>query len=391
MRADAAEADRRREVREAARGWRRAGAIDEAALAAIAGAYPDDRVRLGPAFRALAFIFTVLALNALFFFVVAVFEPGADVGGGVAITFGLLLVILTDVQIGSLKRDEGGTETATALVGLGYMVVGAAVVMSEAGVRERTLFPACFALGSAAFASAAWRWGTWVCAVLAGMFFFLLLAQSRGGRLLWIGAALAMMVPLLRAAESARRPPAHRRSARALLVIAVVALYYALHLGSWDKGSVEVLGGVPARDGSGSTLRPAAIAGTALIPLAALAFGILTRRRLFLDLGLALGIVSLVTLRFYVHLAPLWAVLTFGGVAAIAVALGARRFLASGHEGERGGLTAEPLFEDVSRRAELEAAAALAAAPGARPPAPDDRTLAPGGGRFGGGGATGEY
>jgi len=391
MTADAAEADRRREVREAARGWRRAGAIDEAALAAVVSAYPDDRVRLGPAFRTLAFIFTVLALNAIFVFVVAVFEPGEDVAGPLAIAFGLSLCVLTDVQIGSFKRDEGGTETATALVGLGYVVGGAGLLMWEAGLREGALFPAFFALATVAFAAAAKRWGMAVCAALAAVFFFVLLAQCRGGRFLWIAAAV-MMIPLsLKASESPRLPPAHRRSSKAVLAIAVVALYAALHLGSWDSGFVEGLASTGTNRWRDSPLRPVAIAGTALIPLAAIAFGIHTRRRLVLDLGLALGIASLVTLRLYVHVAPLWVVLIFGGAAAIAAALAARRFLASGRAGERGGLTAEPLFEDLSRQAELEAAAALAAAPGARPPAHDDRTLTPGGGRFGGGGASGEY
>jgi hypothetical protein len=392
MRADATEADRRRDVREAARGWRRSGAIEETALAAVVRAYPDDRVRLGPAFRALAFIFTVLALNALFFFVVAAFEPGADVGGALAIAYGLLLAVVTDVQVGRLKRDEGGTETATALVGLAYVAVGAVVLMSEAGIRERTLFPAACALAVVAFAAGAKRWGMPVCAVLAGVFSFLLLAQSRTfARLLWIAAALVTIPALLKGSESPRLPPAHRRSCQALLAIALVALYAAVHLGSWDNGFVEALAGTGTRRWRESPLRPLAIAGTALVPLAAIAFGVSTRRRLFLDLGLALGVASLVTLRFYVHVAPLWVVLAVGGAAAVAAALAAHRFLASGPGRERRGLTAEPLFEDLSRQTELEAAAALATAPEMRTPTPDDRSLHPGGGRFGGGGARGEY
>ena len=51
MTPEAAAADRRHEVREAARGWRRAAVIEDATLAAVVRAYPDDRVRLGPAFR----------------------------------------------------------------------------------------------------------------------------------------------------------------------------------------------------------------------------------------------------------------------------------------------------------------------------------------------------
>ena len=140
-----------------------------------------------------------------------------------------------------------------------------------------------------------------------------------------------------------------------------------------------------------SPLRPLAIAGTALIPVAAIAFGVVTRRRLFLDVGLALGIVSLVTLRFYIHLAPLCVVLIFGGGVAIAAALALRRFLASGAGGERGGLTAEPLFGDPEKHRSLEVAAGLAASPAGNATASDGRALAPGGGRFGGGGASGEY
>jgi hypothetical protein len=133
------------------------------------------------------------------------------------------------------------------------------------------------------------------------------------------------------------------------------------------------------------------MAGTALVPAAMIALGVWSRRRLFLDLGFLLGVASLVTVRHYVHLAPLWVVLTLGGAATLAGALALRRFLAGGPRQERGGLTAEPLFEDLSRQGALEAAAALSAVPGVRHMPTDDAALKPGGGRFGGGGATGEY
>src|SRR6185295_2109125 len=182
----------------------------------------------------------------------------------------------------------------------------------------------------------------------------------------------------------------HRRGLQALVGLSIVAFYLCFHLGAWDSGAIESMrgGGHRLRE---SPLRPAAILGTALLPPALVAFGAFSRRRLFLDLGLALGIASVITLRFYVHLAPLWVVLTVGGAAAIAGALGLRRFLASGRGGERAGFTPEPLFEDPARHRSLELAAGLAAGPGARAPMPDDRSLAPGGGRFGGGGASGEY
>jgi hypothetical protein len=377
-------------VRAAARGWRRAGAIDERTLAALVASYSDDRVRLGPSFRGLAFVFTALALNAVFFFVMTVFRPDVDTAGVSAVVFGVFLCALADVQFGALKREEGGTETATALVGLAYVLVGAGLLMFDARLRDRTLLSWLFAMATVGFAAAAWRWGMRVCAALAGVSFFLLLSQGPVARLLWIVAS-SMLIPALTAAgEYPRLPPAHRRSVQAVLGLALIAVYAAFHLRSWDTGFIESMSS-RAHDLRDSPLRPLAIAGTALIPVAAIAFGAVTRRRLFLDVGLALGIVSLVTLRYYVHFAPLWAVLTLGGGVAIAAALTLRRFLASGADGERGGITAEPLFEDPAQHRSLEVAAALAASPAAKVTASDDRSLVPGGGRFGGGGASGEY
>ncbi len=59
MNAEAVRADRNDAIREAARTWKKAGAIDEASLKAIEAAYPDDRVRVGPVFRVLLFLFTL--------------------------------------------------------------------------------------------------------------------------------------------------------------------------------------------------------------------------------------------------------------------------------------------------------------------------------------------
>jgi len=392
MRPDAAEADRRREVRQAARGWRRASAIDEATLAAVVAAYPDDRARLGPAFRVLAFIFTFLALNAGFFLVAAVVEPRQAAGCTLALLFGIALCILTEVQTGPLKRDGGGTEAATAFAALCYLIGAAWCLLDEAGLAERTLIPWLFALAAVLLLAGAWRWGQTIFAAGATCSFFLLLAQSPAGRLLWVAAALVLIVPLLRAVDSPHWPPTHRRSAQVALALSLVALYAALNLASWDHAAIESLKTSNADHELDGRLRPLAVMGTALIPAAMIAFGVRSRRRLFLDLGFVLGVASLVTLRAYVHVAALWLVLSLGGGAAIALALAVRRALARGPHGERGGFTAEPLFEDLSRQGALEAAASLAAAPGARRVSAEAApALKPGGGRFGGGGATGEY
>jgi hypothetical protein len=389
VRPDAALADRRREVRRAARGWRRAGAIDDATLAAIEAAYPDDRGRLGPMFRAVAFVLALLALNA--FFGVIALASGGEGGFGVAcLVFAALLAGATEFLVGPLRRADSGIEAATALLSVVYALVGLGVLLERQ--PEDRLIAILLAAAATLGVLASARWGSRGLALVGGVGFLLFLARMPSGRLLWLLVAAAAAPLLLRASESAALPPVHRRSFRLGLLLCVCAFYLAAHLGSWDYRWLEQLAGrEPDLASSPAWLRAASILATALVPLAVLGFGAATRRVDLASLGLLLGVASLVTLRFYVHVAPLWVALVASGAAALLIALTVRRLLASGPGGERGGFTAEPLFADGSRRHAAEIAGAMAAfAPGATP-APDDGRLTPGGGRYGGGGATSDF
>jgi uncharacterized membrane protein YgcG len=105
----------------------------------------------------------------------------------------------------------------------------------------------------------------------------------------------------------------------------------------------------------------------------------------------ASGIASLVTLRHYVHLAPLWALLTASGALLMIAVFALRRYLDSGPDQERHGFTAEPLFEDLRRQRLLEAGAAvLSLSPEARP-LHQEPGFTGGGGEFGGGGSSSEF
>jgi uncharacterized membrane protein YgcG len=115
-----------------------------------------------------------------------------------------------------------------------------------------------------------------------------------------------------------------------------------------------------------------------------------SRRRLLINAGLVALLASMVTLRFYAQVAPLWVVLLAGGGAAIGVALALRRYLDSGPGQQRHGFTAEPLFANPEGRSALEVAAGVVSlSPAAR------HLEQPGfegkGGRFGGGGASGSF
>ncbi len=109
-------------------------------------------------------------------------------------------------------------------------------------------------------------------------------------------------------------------------------------------------------------------------------------------LAALMGLMSLATVRVYVHVVPLWAALAGLGTLLLAAALLARRWLDAGPSKERGGFTAEPLFGGgrAVRAVELAAATAVFAPPaqGPQAPGPDFR---PGGGSAGGAGAGGEW
>jgi hypothetical protein len=391
MRADAAEADRRLEVREAGRGWRRAGAIDEAALGSLHAAYPEDRHRLGPVFRLLVFGFTIMAANSCFGGFGFVLASGhGRASATLLVLFGLALVAATEYQLGPLRRRQAGAEAATAFLGLCYSTGGLVWFLSEASLGDAATINGALGLAALLFSAAAYRWGYSAFAAVGGIAFFLLLARGAWGRALWVFVPLLTTPLLLRAGDSARLPPAHRRGSQALAALGLIFFYVAVHVGSWDEGLVELIADQGRVRWEAGLLRTLSIAATALVPVLTVAWGIAARSRLLIDLGLVGVLASLVTLRFYVHVAPLWVVLLLGGAVALGLALALRRLLDSGPERERHGFTAEPLFADPEGRSALEVAAGMASlTPAARPA--EKPGFEGGGGTFGGGGASGEF
>jgi MFS family permease len=399
VRADAALADRNAAVRQAARSWRKKGAIDEATLAAIEKAAPDDRVRVGPVFRVLLFLFTMLAANALFGFLWLLFFDASgskETGIGVAaIVFGLALVGLTEFQVARLKRSQGGTEAATSLVALGYLIGGFAWFAFEVlSWPDEAAIIGVLVAATVLLVAAAWRWGYPLYAGASAAALLLAIARYPGGRLLWIVLPLLAMAVLLRLADSERLPPAYRHSCNAVLIVSLIGLYVAVHLGSFEIGLVEEIGEITRSPGPASTsgvLWWLSAFATGLVPAVLLMMAIRTRRYPFLLVGLGTAVASLVTLRFYVHLAPLWVVLTVSGIALVAVVFAVRRYLDSGPNKERAGFTAEPLFEDLARQRLLEMGAAVVSL------SPEARTIREeprfegGGGDLGGGGSTTEF
>jgi hypothetical protein len=137
-------------------------------------------------------------------------------------------------------------------------------------------------------------------------------------------------------------------------------------------------------------LRAAAALATAAFPVFFLAWGLRSRRRLLIAIGLVSAVLTAATFRHYVPIGPRWAWLTACGVVLIASALWAHRRLRDAAGGTWRGLTASPLYSaDDAGISPLGALGAHIAGPAA--PEPERPGFTGGGGEFGGGGASGQY
>lgn len=374
------------EVRGAARSWREAGAIDAATLHKIEAAYPDSRPRLAAAWRVLIFFLVSVAVNAVFFGVAMV---GREAVTALAIVFGVLLAIATEV-LRVTPLSGNGSDAASSFWAILYVLVGVALLgMETLRAQAESLITVVQALAVVLCAAACVHWGYAVYGGFAAAAFFLLLGRLPAGRLWWVLGG-AVLTAIAQAHLDRAYPPPLRRAVGVVLAVSAAALYVAVNPYSLDHRWIEDLRSDYSPAGPGlEVLGVFAAAAAAIVPAVFLWWGIRSRRILLLDLGLVFAAASLVTLRFYVHLAPLWVILTLAGAALVLAALWVNRFLRQAPGGERGGFTAAPLYS--SRRADtLQAAAVVAGFTGPSTP-PRSGDLSTGGGRFGGGGASGEF
>lgn len=385
MSPDRAQSSRNAEVRNAAGAWEKASVIDAATRAAIQEAYPLDHPRLAPAWRALIFVIASVAIVSGFggFVVFA----RAD-GWGTWIFFGALLTVATETLDRSRLRDNGSA-AATSFWAVVVILAGLALAVRLEFDVATIVLPLAAAI---LFAIFSWRWGFEVYGAFSAVALFGLLAQFPNARLWWIvfGGLIVALASGLR--DRASLPPPHRVALAGACAVGAVAIYAAVNRYSVDRLLVETLDAHSrTREQPSPTLRICATAATTLVPLTFLLWGLRTRRRLVLDLGIAFAALSLATLRYYVHLAPLWVILCASGAALLLAALGFNRKLRGSPGGEWGGFTVHPLYSGPPRG--LAAAAAVAGfAPDARVPhGPDDANFTGGGGISGGGGAAGSF
>ncbi len=391
MRAATAAFERASAVREAARQWLKAGVVDERTVEEIESRWADPRLRPSWIWRVLtALLASAVVLGVLF----AVAVGGLRGTGGLAFVFllaGGLSAAATELQESDPAFARRGGAGATAFWSGVLLVSGAVLALDLLLPRSgEAIVDLAAAVSVLVWGAASWRWGSALFALFSTASALLLVARQPFGRTWVLALGLALALLARRRVDDPALPPPHRVSAAALLVTALAALYAAVNYWSFESWWIERL-----RSGFSWAPRPAGLlAGSALLtvllPAAVLAWGIRSKRLFLADTGALLLILSAVTLRHYVRLGPLWAVLGVAGAVLLLVALALERWLSRGEKRERNGWTAEPLFSDEERARMLQAIpVALTLPPTAAPP--PEKGFTPGGGSFGGGGASDRF
>ncbi len=392
MRADVVAFERAAAVRGAARGWRRAGAIDEKSEFLVRKEYPDPRLLPTRVWRVLTFVL-VTAIVLGIFLALAVGGIRGETGLALLCLFvGGACIVAAELQERSPPLARRGGAGATAFWACVLVTVGGAVLVAKASASHWDVVEdAALLLSALSWGAAFWRWRSPVHAVFSAASFFFLLGRLQSGRLLWIVAGAAVSALAGRHLDDSRWSPSRRTAAAALLVIGLVAVYGAANYWSVETQWIERLRAAYARSASPSIASlVASEVATALMPVAVLAWGIRSRRTFLIDAGILFLALSAITLRHYVHIAALWAVLAVAGALILGVALALERWLSRGPGKERGGFTAEPLLSDEAGARLLQVVPVAATLTPSAPP-PADKGFTPGGGSYGGGGASARF
>jgi hypothetical protein len=229
MRPESAAWERAGEVRSAARGWRRAGAIDETTLDAIDAAFPDPCVRPSLVWRALtAGMVTAVIVCSLgaFWMATRAMEAGLIV---LLCLFAGACVVATERMDASPHLARRGAAGATSFWAVLFLLAAIALYwLAIRRVGDDDALAIVLLAGVVAWGAAAWRWGPWLYAGLSAASLLFFLARLPQGRLVCfvVGAGLAALAA--RRLDDPGWAPPHRRAALALVVTGLAAAYAAV-------------------------------------------------------------------------------------------------------------------------------------------------------------------
>jgi hypothetical protein len=393
--------ERRVAVVAEARRWQEAGMITAEQAAAVAERYRPELVRVNIFIRILLALFTtvgVVALVALPAVTLKVEETGFTL---LCLIFAPLCARVADHELIAGRRlYRCGAEEALLLLAVGMLALAVAIPAHDWGhSAERLAWLTAHGIVLAGAILLTVRYGYALAAfgamlALAGLPFhiadILHWQQPQLARLvllLLLGAAAIWAQLRLRGRNSL--PRGYVWSLESMRLAAWAGIYLDVNLFAHRLLWREWLGWTPG-EWQLPWSDPLCALLTVILPVAALAIGIGRRDRALLWFGVISAILSILTIKYYIHFGHVAEELTAAGLLVAALAFGLLRWLRAGPERCRGAFTAEPLLEPRLYGLDAEALAAIQPlTPAARTPQAEG--FQPGGGTFGGGGASGGY
>ncbi|MBJ6751496.1 hypothetical protein [Geomonas anaerohicana] len=392
--------ERRVAVVEEARRWQQAGIVTAEQAAAVAERYRPELVRVNVFIRILLALFTTVGVVALVALPATMFDV-KEVGLTVlCLFFAPLCAWVADCALIAGRRlYRCGAEEALLLLAVGMLALAVAIPAHSWGhSAERLAWLAAHGIVLAGAVLVTVRYGYALAAfgamlALAGLPFHLAdilhLQQPRLSRLvllLLLGAAAIWAQLRLTGRKTLAR--GYIWSLETVRLAAWAGIYLDVNLFAHRLLWRQWLGWTPG-EWQLPWSDPLCAVLTAILPVAALAMGIGRRDRPLLWFGIVSAILSIVTLKYYLHLGYLAEELTAAGLSLTGLAVGLLRWMRAGPKRCRGAFTAEPLLEPRLYGLNAEALAAI------QPLTPAARVqqdgFQPGGGSFGGGGASGGY
>jgi len=393
--------ERRVAVVEEARRWQEAGMITAEQAATVAERYRPELVRVNLFIRILLALFTtvgVVALVALPAVILEVEKVGFTL---LCLIFAPLCTWVADRRLIADRRlYRCGAEEALLLLAVGMFALPLAILAHDWGhSAERLAWLAAHGIVLAGAILLTVRYG-YALAALGAMLALAGLPFHLADILHWQQPQLSRLILLLLLGTAAiwaqlrltgrkSLPRGYVWSLESVRIASWAGIYldvnYFAHRILWREwlGWTPDAWQLPWSDPLCSLL-------TGILPVAALAIGIGRRDRALLWFAVISAILSILSLKYYFHFGHLAEELAATGLLMAVLALGLLHWLRAGSKRCRGAFTAEPLLEPRLYGLDAEALAAIQPlTPAAR--APQAEGFQPGGGTFGGGGASGSY
>ncbi len=393
--------EKRVEVVEEAKRWAEAGIVSATQLAAVRERYRPDLARVNLFLRVLLAVFTAVAAGALVGLPVVVLRLQELGSAALLLLLAPIFAWLADRHLIAGRRlYRCGAEEVLLGLAVGFLALGVAIPAHDwgrtAGAWGWFLAHAIALAGAVALAV---RYG-YALAALVAVGALAALPFHLADALDWRGAGLPRIALFLLLGalalwahlQLARRedlPRGYVWCLETARLAALAGLYLDVNLYAHRVLWREWPGTMHRAPGPlWGELACGAL--TAILPVAALALGIARRDRALLWFGGLSAVASVLTLKYFFHLGYLAEQLTAAGLAVAGLTFWLLRWFRTGPDRRRGAFTAEPLLEPRLYGLDAEALMAIQPVmPAVSQPGPEG--FRPGGGEFGGGGATAGY